>query len=62
MTGNGVLQLIFYVVVLLVLAKPLGAYMARVYDGRPFGLDRALGWLERLLYKGSGVDPRSART
>ena len=55
MTGNGMLQLAFYLIVLLVLAKPLGAYMARVYDGRPIGLDRALGWLERLVYRGSGV-------
>ena len=55
MTGNGVLQLAFYTIVLLALAKPLGAYMARVYDGRPIGLDRALGWLERLVYRGSGV-------
>src|SRR2546425_597097 len=35
MTGNGVLQLVVYVVVLLALAKPLGAYMARVYDELP---------------------------
>ena len=55
MTANGILQLGLYVVVLLALAKPLGAYMARVYEGRPFGLDRALGWLERLIYRLSGV-------
>src|SRR5438445_2689129 len=56
MTGNGVLQLVVYVVVLLALAKPLGAYMARVYEGRPLALDRLLGWLERLIYyKLSGV-------
>jgi K+-transporting ATPase ATPase A chain len=57
MTANGVLQLLFYLVVLLVLAKPLGAYMARVYEGRPFGLHRGLGWLERLIYRASGVRP-----
>src|SRR2546427_11438720 len=57
MTGNGVLQLVVYVVVLLALAKPLGAYMARVYEGRPLALDRVLGWLERLIYKLSGVRP-----
>jgi len=55
MTANGVLQLVLYLVVLLALAKPLGAYMARVYEGRPCGLDRALGWLERLVYRLSGV-------
>ena len=55
MTANGVLQLLLYLVVLLLLARPLGAYMARVYDGRPIWLDRALGWLERLIYRLCGV-------
>jgi K+-transporting ATPase ATPase A chain len=55
MTPNGVLQLVFYVVVLLALAKPLGAYMARVYEGRRVALDRVLGWLERLTYRVAGV-------
>jgi len=59
MTANGVLQLVFYLVVLLVLAKPLGAYMARVYEGRRVALDRALGWLERLIYRVSGISPKA---
>jgi K+-transporting ATPase ATPase A chain len=59
MTANGVLQLVFYLVVLLVLAKPLGAYMARVYEGRRVALDRALGWLERLIYRVSGISPKT---
>ena len=57
MTANGVLQLLVYLVVLLALTKPLGAYMARVYEGRPFGLDRVLGPVERLIYRLSGVRP-----
>jgi K+-transporting ATPase ATPase A chain len=57
MTANGVFQLVLYLVVLLALAKPLGAYMARVYEGRPFGLDRILGPVERLIYRLSGVRP-----
>jgi potassium-transporting ATPase potassium-binding subunit len=59
MTANGVLQLVFYLIVLLVLAKPLGAYMARVYEGRRVALDRALGWLERLVYRVSGINPKA---
>jgi potassium-transporting ATPase potassium-binding subunit len=59
MTANGIRQLVFYLVVLLVLAKPLGAYMARVYEGRRIVLDRALGWLERLIYKVSGINPKA---
>jgi potassium-transporting ATPase potassium-binding subunit len=57
MTANGLFQLALYLVVLLALAKPLGAYMARVYEGRPIGLDRVLGWLERLTYRLCGVRP-----
>ena len=57
MTANGILQLALYVVVLLALAKPLGAYMARVYEGRPLALGTALGWPERLIYRMAGVRP-----
>jgi K+-transporting ATPase ATPase A chain len=57
MTTNAIVQLVFYVVVLLVLAKPLGAYMARVYEGRRLALDRVLGWLERLVYRAGGIRP-----
>jgi K+-transporting ATPase ATPase A chain len=57
MTANGIFQLAFYVLVLIALAKPLGAYMARVYQDQPFGLDKALGWLERLIYRLAGIRP-----
>jgi K+-transporting ATPase ATPase A chain len=55
MTANAIFQLIFYVVVLLALAKPLGGYMARVYEGRRIALERVLGWLERLIYRAGGI-------
>ena len=54
----GLLQILFYLVVLLALAKPLGWYMARVYEGKPIGLDRVLGPLERLIYRLCDVDPQ----
>src|SRR5262245_57205495 len=57
MLANGYLQLALYLVVLTALARPLGLYMARVYEGRPCGLDRALGPLERLIYRLCGVRP-----
>jgi potassium-transporting ATPase potassium-binding subunit len=57
MTANAILQLAAYLVVLLALAWPLGLYMARVYEHRPFGLDRALGWLEGLIYRLGGIRP-----
>jgi K+-transporting ATPase ATPase A chain len=56
MTANGYLQLAFYVVVLLTLAKPLGAYMARIYEGQPAFLNRIGGPFERVLYRVCGVD------
>src|SRR5262245_57377930 len=56
MTLNGLFQIIFYFVVLLALAKPLGWYMARVYEGRPCGLDQILSPIERLIYRLCRVD------
>src|SRR5262245_31213262 len=53
MTANGILQLAFYLAVLIALAKPLGLYMADVYEGRLAFLAR----LERPIYRLCGVDP-----
>ena len=57
MTTNGFVQIGLYLILLLVLVKPLGWYMARVYQGEPFGLDRVLGPVERFLYRLAGVRP-----
>jgi K+-transporting ATPase ATPase A chain len=57
MTFNGILQIVIYLIVLLLLAKPLGAFMARVYQDERTFLDRLLGPLERLVYRLAGVDP-----
>jgi K+-transporting ATPase ATPase A chain len=51
------IQLICYIVVLLALAKPLGSFMAKVYQGERTFLDRVLGPVERLIYRVSGVNP-----
>ena len=50
---NGTLQILLYFAVLLALVKPLGAYMARVYEGNM----RWLGALEREVYRMLGTDP-----
>jgi K+-transporting ATPase ATPase A chain len=55
MTLNGYLQLLLYFVVLIGLAKPLGWFMARVYEGQNVGLNRALGPVERLIYRVCGT-------
>ncbi|WP_428560264.1 MAG: potassium-transporting ATPase subunit KdpA [Solidesulfovibrio sp. DCME] len=56
MTANTLARIALYLVVLLGLAWPLGAYMARVYTDRPCGLDRILGPVERLIYRVCGLD------
>ncbi len=53
MTATGWAQIGFYCVLLLLVTKPLGLYMLRVYDGSMHWL----GPVERLLYRVSGVDP-----
>ena len=41
----------------ILLALPLGAYMARVYSGETFWATRALGPVERLFYRLAGIHP-----
>jgi len=57
MTANGLSQITLYFVVLLLLAKPLGVYMAAVYENRPLLLKRIVGPLEAGFYRLSGVNP-----
>jgi K+-transporting ATPase ATPase A chain len=62
MTANDVLQIGLYVAVLLALTKPLGAFMARVYEGEPTFLDPVLGPVERVLYRAARVRPHEGMT
>jgi K+-transporting ATPase ATPase A chain len=55
MTALGVVQLLVYLGVLLAVAKPLGIYMARVYEGRLGGIGHVLGPVERFLYRIAGI-------
>jgi len=57
MTGNDIVQIVLFFGVLLLLAKPIGVYMARVYEGQPSALDRVLGPVERLFYRICGIKP-----
>jgi K+-transporting ATPase ATPase A chain len=50
-------QLVFYMVVLIALAKPLGIFMARVYQGEWTFLDPILRPVEKLIFRLSGVRP-----
>ena len=57
MTENGLFQIILYFVTLMLLAKPLGVYMAAVYENRPIFINRLFSPLEAGLYRLSGVNP-----
>ena len=57
MTENGLFQIILYFVTLWLLAKPLGVYMAAVYENRPVLINRLLAPLEAWVYRFSGVKP-----
>jgi len=59
MSASAWIQLAIYLIVLVALVKPLGWYMARVFQGQPCGLDPVLGWLERGIYRLAGVDPQA---
>ena len=55
MTSNGILQIALFFGLILVCVKPLGAFMANVFEGRRTFLHPVLRWLEVLTYKAAGV-------
>jgi K+-transporting ATPase ATPase A chain len=56
-TEQGLLQLSLYLALLALLVKPLGAYMAAVFQGERTTISRLLGPVERWIYRVAGVDP-----
>lgn len=57
MTVSSWIQLFLFMAILLLLVKPLGAYMARVYQGERTLLDPILRPVERLVYRVMGTSP-----
>ncbi len=55
MTTSGLIQIGLYLLVLLLLVKPLGGYMARVFQGDRVLLSAVVGPVERLVYKLTGL-------
>jgi K+-transporting ATPase ATPase A chain len=55
MTSIGVLQIAIFLGLILVCAKPLGSYMAKLFDGQRTFMHPVLRWLEVLTYKMAGV-------
>ena len=56
MTANGWLQILFFLLVILLVTKPLGVFMARVFSRERTFVDPVLRPIEKLLYRGTGVD------
>ncbi|STY29943.1 potassium translocating ATPase, subunit A [Legionella wadsworthii] len=57
MTKAGLLQIVLYLLFLLLLVRPLGLYMSRVYQGKHCYLDFILKPLEKLIYNLCGIHP-----
>ena len=49
------LQIVLYIVLLLLLVKPLGSYMAKVFQGERTFMSRIIGLFERLIYRILGI-------
>ena len=57
MSLNGWLQIAVFIAAVLLLAKPMGSYLTRVFERRKTWLDSVLVPCERLLYRATGIDP-----
>jgi K+-transporting ATPase ATPase A chain len=56
MTANGWFQILFFLALILVVTKPLGVYMARIFSRERTFMDPVARPVERLLYRVTGVD------
>ncbi len=56
MTVNGWFQILLFLVLVFLVTKPMGIYMARVFGREKTFMDRVLRPIERLLYRVTGVD------
>src|SRR5437588_5462346 len=56
MTLNGWLQILVFFLIILVVTKPLGVFMAHVFNREKTFLDPVLRPVERLIYRLTGVD------
>lgn len=59
MTNIGILQVILFILSILVLVKPLGWYMAQVYEKKPCGLEWLFARVERGIYRLCSIDPET---
>src|ERR1700720_5064476 len=58
MTANGWFQIGFFLLVVLLITKPLGVFMARVFNREKTLLDPILRPIEKIVYRLSGIDEK----
>src|SRR5246500_3162133 len=56
MTANGWFQILLFLLLVFLVTKPLGVFMARVFNREKTFMDPVLRPIERLLYRVTGVD------
>lgn len=56
MKSHDFFQIIIYIGLLIILAPPLGIWIAKVLNGEKHFLIKPLGWLEKMIYKVCGID------
>lgn len=59
---NDYIQIIIFILLLVAITPPLGRFMARVFEGEKTWLHKPFGWLEKLTYKVSGINPSEVMT
>ncbi len=59
MSANGWFQILLFLAVIFAITKPLGAYIARVFNREKTFLDPLLRPVEKLIYRSTGVDEKS---
>jgi K+-transporting ATPase ATPase A chain len=62
MNWNNLIQIFIYLIVLLLAVKPLGIYMAHIYEGRPAGLNTWFAFFEKWIYRVCGVKTEAGMT
>ena len=58
MTGNGWFQILLYFGVILLITKPMGVYLYRVFERKSTWLDPVLRPIERLIYRACGIEEK----
>jgi K+-transporting ATPase ATPase A chain len=58
MTANGILQIALFLLTVILITKPLGAFMAKVFAGERTFLHPVLRPVENAIYKVCGIDER----